>query len=119
MPYRRPETAGLAEMLQRFGVELRRCRMDAGLSQSRLAEESGVSQSTISRLERGKAPAAAMLKLVLLSDALDNSFPLGYCPHDHTCAWGRLDADGMPTGGRSPVGSAMYLQRMFPELLDD
>ena len=119
MPYLRPESAGLAEMLRRFGLELRRCRMHRSLSQARLAEASGVSQSTISRLERGKAPAAAMLKLVLLSEVLGYSFPLGYCPHGHLCAWGRLDADGMPTGGRSPIGSAMYLQSMVPELFED
>ena len=70
MPYQRPGSPEDARRLRRFGIELRRCRMYAGLSQVRLAEASGVSQSTISRLERGKASSAAMFKLVLLGDAV-------------------------------------------------
>jgi len=119
MPYRRPETPGLADLLRRFGMELRRCRQQAGWSQTQLSERSGVSQSTISRLERGKAPAAAMVKLVYLSDALEYYFPLGYCPHGHDCAWKRLDHDGLPVITQSAVGSASYLRSMFPVLLDD
>jgi transcriptional regulator with XRE-family HTH domain len=101
MPYLGPETDGLAEILQRFGHELRRCRLQAGLSQMMLAERSGVSQSTISRLERGRAPQAAIMKVMLMSQALGRSLPLGFCPHDHGCAWERLDAHGRPV--RAPL----------------
>jgi transcriptional regulator with XRE-family HTH domain len=101
MPYGRTDSDGQEELVRRFGVELRRCRLRAGLSQDSLAELSGVAQSTISRLERGRAPHAAMLKLVLLSDALGGRLPLAFCPHDHACAWERLDANGAPM--RQPV----------------
>jgi len=87
--------------------------MHAGLSQVRLAEASRVSQSTISRLERGKASSAAMFKLVLLGDALGNGLPLAFCPHDHVCAWQRLDDDGIPTQNRAAFGSANYFQSLL------
>jgi transcriptional regulator with XRE-family HTH domain len=83
-------------MLRRFGAELRRCRLQAGISQMQLANRSGVAQSTISRLERGRVPGASMSKLVQLSDVLGRYLPFGYCPHNHVCTWDRLDADGRP-----------------------
>ena len=92
---------------------MRRCRLQAGLSQVVLARKSGVSQSTISRLERGKASSAAMFKLVRIGDALGYRFPLAFCPHDHLCEWERLDEDGVPSGARRPVGSANYFQRFI------
>lgn len=64
------------------------------MSQTVLAERSGVPQSTISRLERGLVPRSAMFKIVLMADALGRHLPLAYCPHDHRCAWSRLGADG-------------------------
>lgn len=94
MPYQRPEGERDRALLRRFGVELRRCRLYAGLSQVTLAQLSGVSQSTISRIERGKASSAALIKLVRLSDAMPGGFPFAYCPHPHLCPWNRLDEDG-------------------------
>ncbi len=119
MPYLGPETPGLGEMLRQFGAELRRCRYQAGWSQAQLAERSAVSQSTISRLERGKAPAAAMIKLVLLSDTLGYRFPLGFCPHDHACAWERLDEHGTPLRRRSGMGMGSLFDAMYPGLSDE
>jgi transcriptional regulator with XRE-family HTH domain len=101
MPYQGADSAELDEMLRRFGAELRRCRVHAGHSQASLAERSGVSQSTISRLERGQAPRAAVRILVQLSDAIGRRLPIAFCPHDHHCAWERLDANGVPI--RKPV----------------
>ena len=89
MPYIAPSTPGVAELLEEFGQQFRRCRYNSGLSQMQLAELSGVTQSTISRMERGKAPMAGMLKLVLISAALGRRFPLGFCPHGHDCDWAR------------------------------
>jgi DNA-binding XRE family transcriptional regulator len=40
--------------LIRFGLNLKRARQIAGMTQQRLAELSGVSQSVISRAERGR-----------------------------------------------------------------
>lgn len=76
-----------------------------------LARRSGVSQSTISRIERGKAPSAAMLKLVKISSAMGRGFPFAFCPHPHFCSWNRLDEDG--TQSRDPyrtVASEEYLE---------
>ena len=94
MPYQRPEGEIDHALLRRFGIEFRRCRLYAGLSQVALAERSGVSQSTISRIERGKASSASLIKLVRISDAMLDGFPFGYCPHPHFCPWNRLDEDG-------------------------
>jgi transcriptional regulator with XRE-family HTH domain len=81
------------EALRRFGRNLRRARQIAGLSQQRLADLSGVSQSVISRLERAKAPMVGLERLLLLARALGPAWPLGECPHDHSCVWQVLDAD--------------------------
>ena len=119
MPYQGPETDHLASLSLQFGRQLRRCRLLAGMSQTRLAEASGVSQSTISRLERGLAPKATMIKLLLLGDVLARHLPLAFCPHDHTCTWQRLDEHGMPTDDRVTIGSASYFAALYPGLAND
>lgn len=80
MPYRTLHHPGLDEMMRRFGAELRRCRYHAGLSQTQLAERSGVAQSTISRMERGIVPRAAMYRVVLLAAALEKELPARLLP---------------------------------------
>jgi transcriptional regulator with XRE-family HTH domain len=70
-----------------FGQILRRCRRIGGLSQQQLADRSGVSQSVISRAERGKAPRLALERLLRLQAVLGAAFPIGVCPHDHRCVW--------------------------------
>jgi transcriptional regulator with XRE-family HTH domain len=112
MPYQRPEGERDRQLLRRFGTEFRRCRLYAGLSQVALAERSGVSQSTISRLERGKASSAAMFKLVRISDAMGDRFPFAFCPHPHYCAWNRLEEDGVASRNRAPIVSEDYLHTL-------
>lgn len=110
MPYQQPEGERDLALLRRFGVEFRRCRLYAGLSQVRLAEQSGVSQSTISRIERGRASSASLIKLVRISAAMLTGFPLGYCPHPHFCPWNRLNADGTSSNDpRRPIVSEEWL----------
>lgn len=53
-----------------FGAALRAKRKQAGLSQMDLANNSGVDQSTISLLERGKRPNTQVTTLAKLADAL-------------------------------------------------
>lgn len=96
MPYRDPPGAGFETLLRQFGVELRRCRRLFGVSQARLAALSGVSQSSISRLERAKAPYASLQLVIQLSVAMNGRMPVAYCPHEHGCAWERLDDRGLP-----------------------
>ena len=111
MPYQQPEGERDLALLRRFGVEFRRCRIYAGLTQARLAELSGVSQSTISRIERGKASSASLIKLVRISDVMLTGFPLGYCPHPHLCPWNRLEADGtVSPDRRRPIVSEEWMQ---------
>ena len=111
MPYQRPEGEGDWRLLRRFGVEFRRCRISSGLSQVALAERSGVSQSTISRIERGKASSAALIKLVKISWVLDTWFPFGFCPHPHYCSWNRLEENGSHShDSRRPATSEDYLE---------
>ena len=70
-----------------FGMYLKRARYLANVTQHRLEEVSGVDQGQISRLERALAPWTKVEDLVKISSALGRSFPLGYCPHEHWCAW--------------------------------
>jgi hypothetical protein len=89
--YRAPVT-GRGELapdpaLVLVGRYLRRARRYARKSQQRVANESGVTQSMVSRAERGLAPGMSLLRLVKMCVPLDRLFPLGACPHDHDCAW--------------------------------
>jgi transcriptional regulator with XRE-family HTH domain len=47
-----------------FGELVRKWRRDLGLSQRRFADKVGMNQSTISRLERGRAPGIALYRLL-------------------------------------------------------
>jgi len=69
------------------GRYLRRSRRYAQLTQRALAAGAGLSQTMVSRLEQGKAPAMSLQKFVAAGSALSRLFPLGFCPHDHRCAW--------------------------------
>jgi len=80
------------------GRYLWRARMLSGKTQQCVANESGVSQSMVSRAERAVAPGMPFERFVAMCQPLDRLFPLGVCPHDHECAWqpiqrDRVDAD--------------------------
>lgn len=74
-------------LLLAFGQYVKRGRYFACKSQQRLADEAGVQQSQISRLERALAPSMGADDLVKLANALGRDLPLGYCPHEHYCPW--------------------------------
>ena len=90
MPYINvAETRWQQEMLEWFGDVVRQARTSTGMGQRDLAERCGVSQSTISRLERGGVARLPLVRLLSLSFALDGRVPIGACPHGHACAWPR------------------------------
>lgn len=70
-----------------FGIFVRRARQCAGLSQQQLADRAHVSQSLISRLERGRAGHVGLSRLLAIQAVLGGCLPLGFCPHDHPCIW--------------------------------
>jgi transcriptional regulator with XRE-family HTH domain len=70
-----------------LGRYLRRARRYSGKSQARVALDANVSQSMVSRVERGVAPGMPLEKFVAVVKALGRLFPLGACPHGHECAW--------------------------------
>jgi len=86
--------------LMLVGRYLWRARMLAGKTQQQVADETGVSQSMVSRAERAVAPGMPLDRFVAMCLALDRLFPFGVCPHDHECSWqpirrehiGRADA---------------------------
>lgn len=57
------------------------------MSQRQVAAVSGVSQSLISRFERGRCPGLAAKRIIAIAVAIGPHFPLGCCPHNHECAW--------------------------------
>jgi hypothetical protein len=75
------------ERLTAFGSFVRRARHCAGLTQQRVADLSGVSQTMISRLERGRAAHLGLSRLLAIQGVLGGCLPLGVCPHDHPCIW--------------------------------
>jgi transcriptional regulator with XRE-family HTH domain len=70
-----------------IGSRFRHGRQQAGMSQRRVAELSGVSQSLISRFERGRCPGLAAWRIMAIAVAIGPRFPFGFCPHDHKCKW--------------------------------
>src|SRR5688572_21429688 len=70
-----------------LGRYVRRARGYSWMTQMELAEASGVSQSTISRLEAGSANQLPVDRLIRIGNALGATLPLGTCPHNHPCAW--------------------------------
>jgi DNA-binding XRE family transcriptional regulator len=70
-----------------IGRYFRRSRAYSGLSQDQLAGKADVSQSMVSRVERGRAPGMAFDRFVDMCLALGRLFPFGVCPHDHRCGW--------------------------------
>ena len=70
-----------------IGARFRHGRRQAGISQRKLAQKSGVSQSLISRFERGRTPGMSTILVIRIGMALGPGFPFGCCPHQHKCAW--------------------------------
>lgn len=68
-----------AAMLEELGARLARRRIDANLTQARLAEEAGVSKRTLERLEAGRSTDFTMVVRVLralrLTEGLDSLIP--------------------------------------------
>jgi transcriptional regulator with XRE-family HTH domain len=66
-------------VVHEIGKRLERRRLDAGLTQARLAEEAGVSKRTVERIEAGRSSDFVMLLRILrvlnLLDALDQWVP--------------------------------------------
>ncbi len=75
------------EELVAFGNHLRRARHITGLSQDRLAAAAHVSQTMVSRVERGLAPGMSVAALVRIGRVLGRALPLAMCPHQHDCPW--------------------------------
>jgi len=101
-----------------IGRYLRRSRRYAQLTQVQLARAAGVSQSTVSRVERGTGARIRLAAFVAICAALGRAFPLGACPHDHPCAWPPVRPPE-----RQPVDGEAFLEYLLrqagePEPLD-
>jgi hypothetical protein len=70
-----------------IGARFRNGRQMAVLSQRRLAAKAGISQSVVSRFERGMVRRMSAERIVRLALALGPWFPFGTCPHDDGCVW--------------------------------
>lgn len=79
------------------GARFRHGRTRARLTQRHLADMAGVSQSVISRFERGLVSHMSAERIVRLAMALGPTFPFGACPHDHACHW-PYDPRTLPAG---------------------
>lgn len=72
------------------GQAVRIARHRSALSQRGLAARSGVSQSAISRMERGSVRGMGLVYLARVVEALGDSISLVGCPHGHDCEYARV-----------------------------
>jgi DNA-binding XRE family transcriptional regulator len=85
--------------MQEMGARVRVGRHAAGLSQRVVAYRAGVSQSEVSRLERGLGGNISTYRFVNICFAIGPSFPFGDCPHHHNCLYTRPRSDRSPQPG--------------------
>ncbi|HEY8870542.1 MAG TPA: helix-turn-helix transcriptional regulator [Candidatus Limnocylindrales bacterium] len=71
MPYERDPDAAIDAALRMIGSRLKRTRIALGLSQRALEALSGVDQTTISRIENGRAPSFSLGRYARILAALD------------------------------------------------
>ena len=71
------------------GARFRNGREVRKLTQRQVADMSGISQSVVSRFERGLVRRASAERIVRIALVLGPSFPFGFCPHDDGCPWPR------------------------------
>lgn len=105
MPYV-DESEGIHRRLECFGLALREARHRVGLTQMALEERTGVDQTLISRLERGKIAHFPLHRVLALGEALGRDLPLGTCPHDHHCVY-------RPQGTLPPPSKRVAMRYLF------
>ncbi len=87
--YRR-SSLSVTEALEELGAAVRDARQRAGLSQRDLEALSGVDQSSISRMERGRVPGMRLDKLARVAMVLGGLLLVPVDPVDRGDAWTRL-----------------------------
>jgi transcriptional regulator with XRE-family HTH domain len=78
MPYRKDPAPEVEPMLRELGALVRRSRYRALLSQYQVEALSGVDQTTISRVENGKAPGVrlrAVARILVVTNARPAEWP--------------------------------------------
>ena len=86
--------------MELIGSRFQRGRQQAGMTQRQVAAIAGVSQSEVSRLERGRGGGISTYRFVAIGMALGPGFPFGCCPHEHRCAY-----PPFPDAPRSPLAT--------------
>jgi transcriptional regulator with XRE-family HTH domain len=76
-----------ARALAILGRAVGMARRDRAWTQRELEERSGVDQTTISRIERGRIRGTELIRFAWIAWALGDALPLGGCPHQHRCAY--------------------------------
>ena len=74
-------------LLAALGRVIREGRGRNRLSQRGLEALSGVDQTAISRMERGKTAGIALVRFARVLEVLAGPSLFGRCPHSHLCAW--------------------------------
>jgi DNA-binding XRE family transcriptional regulator len=76
-----------ARSLAMLGRAVRMARREHAWTQRDLEERSGVDQTTISRIERGRVRGTELVRFAWIAWALGDAMPIGGCPHSHRCAY--------------------------------
>ncbi len=77
------------QALQIVGHAVRIARGRAAMSQRELAARAGVSQTAISRMERGLVWGMGVIYFARVARVLGDTLTLGGCPHGHRCDFNR------------------------------
>lgn len=105
------------EALEVIGRAIRIARVRAAMSQRRLASIAGVSQTALSRMERGLVWGMGIIYFARVARVLGDALTLAGCPHGHDCDFGRQWAAALreisselerQRGHRSTMGSTLF-----------
>jgi transcriptional regulator with XRE-family HTH domain len=84
------------DALVQIGAAIRTARLRIPWSQHKLARRCGLSQSSISRLEAGKAPTVRVARLARILVALEAKLVIELLPPDATVRGGNWRRPGYP-----------------------
>jgi len=99
--------------LQEIGFEVRRARLDHGLTQAQLAKAAGVSRVTLNQLETGMSPNLGARKLQALLEGVGLTLAIQPAPRTPGSDFIRLAATSASVSFKQPLTDAELIRALL------